>query len=174
MQKVVNCKACGQSLDSYHPRTKYCSSCRTAPVVYSYTAPDGRVYVGSVIDSRYRAKKLGRSNTRLLAVFKQYPRDSFVYKVLERMPRDCSACERHEAEQRHMDRLQSWSPEKGFNILPAVDEGDGPAQQAARQFRLEVIAGVHERARRHMAECRRRDAEWRRAREVAGLKELAK
>jgi hypothetical protein len=160
----IHCNACGQLFESYRGK-KYCSpECRgsaRAPAVYRFISPDGRSYVGSVKDCRKRGDEgIRRTNSRLLAAFEKYPPETFIYEVLERLPRRCPKWELRAAEQRHIDRLRSWAPEAGFNVDPAVWEGDGPAHRAARQFRAEVIAGVHERASR-------RTAEWRRDREAA-------
>jgi hypothetical protein len=137
----------------------YCSDeCRDAaraPAVYRFVSPDGRSYVGGVKDCRNRAKGLQRSNARLLAAFEQHPPETFVYEVLEHLPPRSSERELREAEQRHIDRLRSWSPETGFNIHPAIWEGDGPAQCAGRQVRAAIIAIVHEKQRRWTAEWRR-------------------
>jgi hypothetical protein len=61
---------------------------------------------------------------------------------LERLPPGCSRRTLREAEQRHIDRLRSWAPDLGFNIVPAVYEGDGPSQRTGRQFKAAVMAAV--------------------------------
>jgi hypothetical protein len=130
------CKVCGRSFEA-SPRRRICSpECRNgrAPAVYRFVCPDGRSYVGAVGDSRNRAKqKIARSNSRLLTAFEQYPPETWTYEVLERLPLGCSKRDLREAEQRHIDRLRSWAPDVGFNIVSAVWEGDGPAQRAGRQ-----------------------------------------
>jgi hypothetical protein len=161
----IHCNACGQLFES-HRGKKYCSpECRSsarAPAVYRFTSPDGRSYVGSVKDCRKRGDRgIQRTNARLLAAFEKYPPETFIYEVLEHLPRRCPESELRAAEQRHIDRLQTWAPEAGFNISPAIWKGDGPSQRAARQFRAAIIAGVHERARRNAA--------WRRERDIADI-----
>jgi hypothetical protein len=61
------------------------------------------------------------------------------------MPLECSRPERLAAEQRHIDRLRSWHPDCGFNILPAVWDGDSPGQQAGRQWRAELTRATNKR-----------------------------
>lgn len=112
-----------------------------APVVYRFICPnpDGRSYVGGVSDGRKRPDiGIARSNSRLEEAFAQYPPETWTYEVLEQLPSDCSRQARLEAEQRHIDRLQTWSPEFGFNIEPAIWTGDGPAQRAGRQHRAMI------------------------------------
>lgn len=97
-------------------------------------------------DCRTRAKSgIRRSNSRLKAAYEQYPPGS-------------SELALRKAEQKHINRLRSWSPECGFNILTAVKGRRGPAQRAQLQFRRAVIAGVHEKARQRVAQYR--DACW--------------
>lgn len=157
-----SCKACGLTFDPYHGAL-YCSDeCRKGakdPAVYRFICPDGRSYIGSVKDCRRRGELgIRRSNTRLLAAFKKHPPEKFIYEVLERLPRGCSEQELREAEQRHIDRLRSWSPRAGFNIVPAVQSGDGPSHRVGKKFRQAVIAKVHEIQRKHAAEWRNRAA----------------
>jgi hypothetical protein len=112
-----------------------------APVVYRFICPDpdGRSYVGSVSNGRKRPDiGIARSNSRLEEAFAQYPPEAWTYEVLEQLPSDCSRQARLEAEQHHIDRLQTWSPEFGFNIEPAIWTGDGPAQRAGRQYRASI------------------------------------
>lgn len=142
--------SCYQEFDLHHGR-KYCSwECGVtrarAPAVYRFVSPDGRSYVGSVKDCRTRAKSgIRRSNSRLKAAYEQYPPGS-------------SELALRKAEQKHINRLRSWSPECGFNILTAVKGRRGPAQRAQLQFRRAVIAGVHEKTRQRVAQYR--DACW--------------
>lgn len=97
-------------------------------------------------DCRTRAKSgIRRSNSRLKAAYEQYPPGS-------------SELALRKAEQKHINRLRSWSPECGFNILTAVKGRRGPAQRAQLQFRRAVIAGVHEKTRQRVAQYR--DACW--------------
>jgi hypothetical protein len=119
----LNCKVWGKPFDPYHSKHIYCSyRCRDGvPAVYRFISPDGRSYVGAVTGIRNRDKYgIYRSNSRLLAAFKQYPPETFVFEVLEKLPYGCSARELNKAEQRHIDRLRSWSPEAGFNIMSAA------------------------------------------------------
>jgi hypothetical protein len=157
--KVLNCKTCGRPFDSVC-RRRYCGrpECQwaKAPAVYRFICPDGRSYVGAVGNSRWRADGgLRRCNTRLLAAFEEHPPEHWTYEVLERLPPGCSRRELREAEQRHIDALCSWSPEAGFNILPAV-EGDGPAQRAARQFRAAIIDMARKAQREMVRKAQRR------------------
>ena len=157
-----SCKACGLTFNPYHGAL-YCSAeCRNgarAPAVYRFICPDGRSYVGAVKDCRRRAERgIRRSNTRLLAAFKKHPPETFAYEVLEQLRPGCSERELREAEQRHIDRLRSWSPRAGFNIVPAVQDGDGPSHRIGKQFRQALIAKGHEIQRKHTAEWRDRTA----------------
>jgi hypothetical protein len=135
--RLTNCKACGRPFRSMR-RRRYCSlECRRAkaPAVYRFVCPDGRSYVGSRRDIRHRRNEgVTDQNRRLAAALNQYSSDSWTYEVLEALPAGCSDKMRLAAEQRHIDRLRSWSPEAGFNAFPAVWDGDGPAQRAARQW----------------------------------------
>jgi hypothetical protein len=98
------------------------------------------------------ARGIARSNSRLLDAFEQYPPESWFYEVLERLTPGCSYRDRREAEQRHIDLLRSWDPEAGFNMHPAIWEGEGPAQQAARQWRAELLNSTRARRRDWLAE----------------------
>jgi len=93
------------------------------PIVYRFVCPDGRSYVGAVSDGRQRHKTFGRMNARISAA--QVPPDGWRFEILERLRPGCSKAELHAAEQRHIDRLRSWLPENGYNIVPAVWAGDG-------------------------------------------------
>ena len=156
----ISCKACGRIFGPYHGAI-YCSpECRNsakAPAVYRFICPDGRSYVGAVKDCRKRGEKgIQRSNGRLLTAFKKHPLKTFIYEVLERLPRGCSEQELREAEQRHIDRLRSWDSACGFNILPAIEDGDGPSHRTGKQFRQAVIAKVHETQRKQAVEWQNR------------------
>jgi hypothetical protein len=83
-------------------------------------------------------KGIARKNARLLIAYEQYPPETFTYEVLERLVPGCSERDLRKAEQRHIDRLRSWSLDTGFNMMPAIWEGDGPAQRAASQWRAEL------------------------------------
>jgi hypothetical protein len=107
-----------------------------APIVYRFICPDRRSYVGGVSDGPKRVDHgIARSNPRLEEAFAQYPPETWTYEILEWLSPGCSKQELWEAEQRHIDRLQTWSPEFGFNIMPAIWAGDGPSQRAGRQYR---------------------------------------
>jgi hypothetical protein len=88
-----------------------------APGVYRFICPDGRSYVGAVKNCRKRAKKgIARLNHRLAAAFEQYPPKDWTFEILEWLKPGCSNDQLRKAEQRHIDRLQSWLPDVGFNI----------------------------------------------------------
>lgn len=137
------CRTCERPFAG-HGLRRFCSErCRQAraPAVYRFVCPDGRCYIGGVSDSRRRADSgIARSNSRLVVAFERHPPETWVYEVLERLSPGCSKRELHEAEQRHIDRWRSWSPESGFNIYPAIWTGDGPAQRAARDFSAALLA----------------------------------
>jgi hypothetical protein len=145
------CSACGRAFGPPYGMREYCSpECRLAkfPIVYRFICPDGRSYVGAVADGRYRGDRgIARLNSLLLDAFEQYPPESWSYEVLERLTPGCSWRDRREAEQRHIDRLRSWDPAFGFNMQPATWEGEGPSQQAGRQWNRERL-GEALRARR--------------------------
>jgi hypothetical protein len=86
------------------------------PAVYRYICPDGRSYVGAVLDIEQR-KKFGflRTNARLKKAFLKYPPETFRFEVLEILEWGGMA-ELHQAEQRHIDRLRSSDPKYGFNM----------------------------------------------------------
>jgi hypothetical protein len=136
--KILTCMTCKQSFRSRHSGRWYCSEeCRTtskAPAVYRFICPDGRSYVGSVRDCRKRANNgIQRSNLQLLAAFELHPPKTWTFEVLEQLPSGCSSQALREAEQHHIDRLRSCSPEFGFNMTPATWTADGPAQRVGRQ-----------------------------------------
>jgi hypothetical protein len=120
---ISNCARCGREFEVVNRLHKFCSySCRRPkiPLIYRFVYPDGRSYVGSAADGRYRGGHFGRSNERLQVAFEQYPPKTWTYEVLEWLPPGCSERERRVAEQRHIIALQSWKPEFGFNAdLPA-------------------------------------------------------
>jgi hypothetical protein len=62
------------------------------------------------------------------------------------LPPGCSKRELREAEQRHIDRLSTWSPAAGFNITPAIWDRDGPVQRAGRQA-LAVLTSTTQKGR---------------------------
>ncbi len=89
------------------------------PAVYRFICPDGRSYVGSRKDITRRERE-GLdpyfSNPRILEALKKHPLKTWRFEILERLSSDQ---DRHVAEQRHIDRLRTWDPQYGFNILPA-------------------------------------------------------
>lgn len=129
------CKTCKRRFEASYWLERYCSSkCERAtykaPAVYRFICPDGRSYVGAVRDCRKRAEKgIARSNPWLEAAFKKYPPESWTYEILERLRPGCTKQDLREAEQRHMALLNSWDPEAGFNMFPAVWTVDSPARQ---------------------------------------------
>jgi hypothetical protein len=116
------CRYCGR-MHRMYLRSPYLAS-----GVYRFVCPDGRSYVGSVAEIRNRGSKLNRSNSRIRAAVDRYPPETWSFEVLERLTPNC---DRHAAEQRHMDRLRSWHPRHGFNICPAALDVASPA---ARTF----------------------------------------
>jgi hypothetical protein len=123
--KICVCTICGDEFETHSIRALYCPDCKLtiSPIVYRFIAPvpDGRSYVGSMCDGRTRANDgVARSNSRLEEAFAQYPPEMWTYEVLEQLPQGCSRQELVEAEQRHIDRLQTYLPEFGFNMKPAV------------------------------------------------------
>jgi hypothetical protein len=132
------CKCCGRTFEPGHANCQYCCD---SPAVNRFISPDGRSYVGSARHIRCRANNgIHRSNARLLAAFAQYPPETFIFAILEQLPPGCATWKLRKAEQRHINRLRSWKPEAGFNIMPAVWQGDGPAQRAGREFGRARIA----------------------------------
>jgi hypothetical protein len=150
----IPCKSCGQEFEHKKrgQRALFCShKCRMtrAPAVYRFVCPDGRSYVGSRGDIRSR-QKMGMTgqNQRLREALQQFPSDAWRFEVLEVLRPGCELEQLRQAEQRHMDRFQSWSPDFGFNAEPAIWKGNGPAQQAGREFRKTINAAIRERQRR--------------------------
>lgn len=147
MNQMRMCRGCGQRFDPSRHSIWYCLTCRS-PAVYRFICPDGKSYVGSVRYIRNRDRRgLGRSNTRMLKTFGRHPPKSWSFEILERLSPDCSKLELRRAEQHHIDRLRSWMPECGFNMNPAVWNGDGPAQRAARLRLACQLAECRERTR---------------------------
>lgn len=113
------CVMCKRPLPagSYGNR-KFCG-CK-ASVVYRFVCPDGRSYVGSTRDHRERSHRgIQRKNPQLIEAFALHPPKTWTYEVLERLPAGRSRKQRAVAEQRHIDRLRTWAPEHGFNMLAA-------------------------------------------------------
>jgi hypothetical protein len=149
MTAPKNCAACGRAFQPRY-RAIFCSvECRKArsPAVYRFISPDGRSYVGSVADARHRGGKFGRLNSRIADAIRQFPDSLWHYEVLEHLNPGCQKRERLIAEQRHIDRLRSWSPDGGFNLHPAIWDADGPAQRSARRYRAGILAEARARQR---------------------------
>jgi hypothetical protein len=132
------CLACGKPLPVGQGR-KYCGpvSCaprkRPAPVVYRYVCPDGRSYVGSVSNVRYRdSAGLCRCNAWIAKALATYPPETWRFEILEQLPVGCSAEVLLQAEQKHIDLLRSFRPKYGFNVAPALWFGDTPGVKVAR------------------------------------------
>jgi hypothetical protein len=108
-----------------HWCTSICSpQCRAAksPVVYCYTCPDGRKYVGAVLDSTHRFKNgFQRESAVLREAFKQYPPETWTYEILERLDPGCPEILLRVAEQLHINRLRTLDPKFGFNMNPAIN-----------------------------------------------------
>ena len=144
---LADCKTCGQL---FTPRIgrKYCPrpECRQRrfPAVYRFVSPDGRSYVGAISDYPKRGD-IRRSNPRLLVAFELHSPETWVFEVLERLPPGCSLKALREAEQHHIDRLHSWSPEFGFNMTPAAWTTDGPSQRAGRQRIAGALAAARQK-----------------------------
>jgi hypothetical protein len=116
---------------------RHCSAtpfCRGEPAVYRFVCPDGRSYVGSRESMRTRRRDVIARNKRVHAALDLYPPETWTFEILEWLPRGISLRERYEAEQRHIERLRSWSPEHGFNVNPATWGlwGYGPSRRAWR------------------------------------------
>jgi hypothetical protein len=141
------CKTCGQQFVPHHHLAQHCRlspHCRGEPAVYRFVCPDGRSYVGSRQNMRHRHKEgIVNGNWRVRAAFDRHPPETWSFEILEWLPPDCSKRERFKAEQRHIDRLETWSPEHGFNIYPAWWHGNGPAQRIGRQLRAEAMRESH-------------------------------
>jgi hypothetical protein len=138
------CHRCGQLFAPHRHLTRYCPPCwvvrnngPATPGIYRFICPDGRSYVGGVSDLRNRGDKLARSNARIDAALARYPSETWSFEILQRLPPGCSRQDLRRAEQNHIDRLRTWEPEHGFNVTPAVWDGDGPAQRAGRTLLAE-------------------------------------
>jgi hypothetical protein len=107
---------------------------RCAPAIYRFICPDRRSYVVSAGNHHNRSKYgLGRSNPWINEALLTYPSETWTFEVLEQLSPGCSNEMLRHAEQRHIERLRSWMPEHGFNILPAAWKGDTPAILAGRK-----------------------------------------
>jgi hypothetical protein len=126
---VAACRACGAQFFRRGSR-RYCDECRNkrrreaqeaSPAVYCFVCPDGRSYVGSTRRVKIRARDgVQRWGYRPSAALLKYPSEEGRFEVLEWLPQDCSDRELHEAEQHHIDRLKTFDPKRGFNVLHAV------------------------------------------------------
>jgi hypothetical protein len=127
------CRACGAQ---FAPRTRllrYCDECRKiSNAVYRFICPDGRSYVGSTQDLKVRKSiGLSRSNRRIKVAIEKYPPETWVFELLEPLPHRCSIEEALKAEQRHIDRLGTLNPERGFNVYAARSASYGMSHSAA-------------------------------------------
>ena len=167
--KVRHCAECGDGFIS-EPGQDYCSDdCRSRrirrklrgierPVVYCFCCPSGQRYVGSVRHSQDRGSRLGRSNSRIDAALKTYPFETWACKVLEQLEPGCSELKLRTAEQWHINRLKTWMPEYGFNIVPAVIEMATPEQRAQLSIdRQRAQRAAMARAPRKLLNCSGRD-----------------
>jgi hypothetical protein len=138
----AECVACGVQFIPGR-RKRYCSkACRLAPApaVYRFLAPDGRSYVGSRADCRRREREgIGPNNNRLRAALAIYSADSWTFEILQVLPAGCSDQIRLRAEQHHIDRLRSWDPACGFNIIPANCDAASFQRREANRRRMSVI-----------------------------------
>jgi hypothetical protein len=135
------CRRCSAPFMTSHWMAAYCS-CRpspaVSPAVYRFICPDGRSYVGSAADHHTRKQAgLSRLNGRISEALKRYPAESWTFELLELLPLDGSYHDRLAAEQRHIDRLRSWEPERGFNMVPAHEpSADLDGVEAWKQWTL--------------------------------------
>jgi hypothetical protein len=78
------------------------------------------------MNMRNRHKHVIANNKRARTALDRYPPETWSFEILEWLPHDKKLSfdrairEQYEAEQRHIDRLRTQSPEFGFNIFPAV------------------------------------------------------
>jgi hypothetical protein len=124
------CRTCGAQFVLRDRKIKYCHACRTASTaVYRFICPDGRSYVGSTHNLKVRPLKgLSRSNRRIKAIIEKYPPETWRFEVLERLPSRRPFQEAVEAEQRHIERLGTLNPERGFNVY-AASAAAAPAER---------------------------------------------
>jgi len=77
----------------HNSQQKYCTViCRTrsAPAVYRFVAPGGRVYVGSRANCRRREREGVRPyNARLRAALTVYPTGAWTFEILQALPVAC-------------------------------------------------------------------------------------
>jgi hypothetical protein len=127
------CRSCGRQFMPHHGAARHCLSspyCRGDPAVYRFVCPDGRSYVGSRMNTHNRHRQVIANNKRVRATLDRYPPETWTFEILEWLPRhDPFLRKQYEAEQRHIDRLRTRSPEFGFNIFPAL-----PARHAGREY----------------------------------------
>jgi hypothetical protein len=134
---AATCRACGAQFDRRH-RRNYCNDCHCQTAVYRFVCPDGRSYVGSTHDLGTRSVKgLLRNNRRIKAALEKYPPETWRFEILERLPSGRPFQEAVEAEQRHIERLGTLNPKRGFNVNAAVG-GSVPGLRA--QQALQILA----------------------------------
>ena len=98
---------------------------------------------------------LSRSNPLIDAVIATHPLETWTFEVLEELPPGCPKETLRRAEQRHIERLRSFQPERGFNIYPAWWFGTMPGVLAGRARRAEETRKM---LKRKIAMHRQRDA----------------
>jgi hypothetical protein len=129
MASLVNCKACEKPFEPSNWKHVYCSyRCREGdPAVYRFAAPRWPQLRRS--RARYPQSRQVRHSAFQFAIarciLEQYPPETFTFEVLERLPHRHSSWqeasrELREAEQRHIDRLHSYDPAMGFNMVTAL------------------------------------------------------
>jgi hypothetical protein len=129
------CQGCGANFFPRSSQVKYCDGChQPSPAVYRFVAPNGMSYIGSSRHVKIRRGGLWRINNRIRAVVKKYPPETWAFEILEELLPECSEQELRAAEQRHIDRLGTLDPDRGFNINPAVREGCQSQNQTARDY----------------------------------------
>jgi hypothetical protein len=136
------CKACGTQFPPPTYLSKYCDNCRKpAPGVYRFVCPDGRSYVGSTRWLKTRPVfGLSRRNLLITAAADGYPLETWTFEALECLPAECSEQELREAEQRHIERLGTLDPSRGFNVTPAAPAGCRSQHQTARDYGVSTYA----------------------------------
>jgi hypothetical protein len=159
MGVTVICQACGVPFLGARWRV-YCSEqCRKmkAPAVYRFVCPDGRSYVGSRCDIRFRTRYSIGNNQRLKRALTQYPAETWVYEVLQTFPSSISTQELRTAEQHHIERLRTWDPRHGFNVMPAARPVNGPFRKAVQKMYIMRNRAMHKRLKIQRAEW---EAKW--------------
>jgi hypothetical protein len=111
-----NCLDCGAHFASTLRHVRHCHACRVAGI-YRFICPGGRSYVGGTDYLNVRAEGgLNRSNARIKGAAAKYPLKTWRFEVLEVLPPNASWEDSLAAEQRHIDRLGTSDPKRGFNV----------------------------------------------------------